>query len=119
CEFEGDVTGPEVVVSERGKVTGNVAADRVIVLGKIVGDIRGKMVALLSTAHVQGDIYHASVAIDEGAEFAGRCRHTDVRGWSDARKNAAQGPVPVTDAPPRGIVAQDEQVRRIRRQSLS
>src|SRR5215831_6373472 len=22
CEFEGDVTGPEVVVSERGKVTG-------------------------------------------------------------------------------------------------
>jgi len=55
CEFEGDVTGPEVVVSERGKVTGNVAGDRVIVLGKIVGDIRGKVVALLSTAHVEGD----------------------------------------------------------------
>ena len=89
CEFEGDVTGPEVVVSERGKVTGNVAGDRVIVLGKIVGEIRGKMVALLSTAHVEGDIHHASLAIDEGAEFAGRCRHTDVSGWSDGRKNAA------------------------------
>jgi len=76
CEFEGDVTGPEVVVSERGKVRGNVAGDRVIVLGKIIGDIRGKMVALLSTAHVEGDIHHASLAIDEGAEFAGRCRQT-------------------------------------------
>jgi len=89
CEFEGDVTGPEVVVSERGKVTGNVAGDRVIVLGKIVGDIRGKMVALLSTAHVEGDIHHASLAIDAGAEFAGRCRHTDVGGWPDGRRNAA------------------------------
>jgi cytoskeletal protein CcmA (bactofilin family) len=89
CEFEGDVSGPEVVVGERGKVTGNIAGDRVIVLGKIVGDIRGKMVTLLSTAHVEGDIHHASLAIDEGAEFAGRCRHTNVSGWVDERKNAA------------------------------
>jgi cytoskeletal protein CcmA (bactofilin family) len=38
---------------------------------------------------VVGDIHHASLAIDEGAEFAGRCRHTEVSGWSDERKNAA------------------------------
>lgn len=89
CEFEGDVSGPEVVVSERGKVTGNVAGERVIVLGKIVGEIRGKVVALLSTAHVEGDIHQTSLAIEEGAEFAGRCRHTNVSGWTGSRKNAA------------------------------
>ena len=39
-EFEGDVTGDEVVVSERGRVKGNVAGERVVVLGRIVGGIR-------------------------------------------------------------------------------
>ena len=32
CEFEGDVTGAEVVISERGKVRGKVVGERVIVL---------------------------------------------------------------------------------------
>ena len=31
CEFEGDVTGPEVVISEQGKVKGIVAGERVTV----------------------------------------------------------------------------------------
>jgi cytoskeletal protein CcmA (bactofilin family) len=74
CDFEGDITGIEVVVSERGKVTGNVAGERVIVLGRIIGGIRGKTVALLASAHVEGDIQHTSLAIEEGAEFVGRCR---------------------------------------------
>jgi cytoskeletal protein CcmA (bactofilin family) len=47
CEFEGDVTGPEVVVSKRGRVRGIVAGERVTVLGRIVGDIRGKTIALM------------------------------------------------------------------------
>jgi len=73
-EVEGDVGGSEVIIGEKGKVTGTVAAERVIVRGQISGIIRGAMVTLQSTSHVEGDIHHMSLAIEQGAEFDGRCR---------------------------------------------
>ena len=73
-EVEGDVAGAEVIIGEQGKVTGTVAAERVIVRGKISGVIRGMTVALQTSARVEGDIHHMSLAIEQGAEFDGRCR---------------------------------------------
>jgi cytoskeletal protein CcmA (bactofilin family) len=73
-EVEGDVRGSEVIIGEKGKVTGTVAAERVIVRGKIAGVIRGVTVALQSSSKVEGDIHHMSLAIEQGAEFDGRCR---------------------------------------------
>jgi len=73
-EVEGDVGGAEVIIGEKGNVTGTVAAARVIVRGTISGVIRGATVTLQSSAHVEGDIHHMSLAIEQGAEFDGRCR---------------------------------------------
>jgi len=73
-EVEGDVGGAEVIIGEQGKVTGTVAAERVIVRGRISGVIRAMTVALQSSARVEGDIHHMSLAIEQGAEFDGRCR---------------------------------------------
>jgi cytoskeletal protein CcmA (bactofilin family) len=73
-EVEGDVRGSEVIIGEKGKVTGTVAAERVIVRGRISGVIRGVTVALQSSSRVEGDIHHLSLAIEQGAEFDGRCR---------------------------------------------
>ena len=73
-EVEGDVGGSEVIIGEKGKVTGTVAAERVIVRGKISGVIRGVTVTLQSSSRVEGDIHHMSLAIEQGAEFDGRCR---------------------------------------------
>src|SRR5262252_6416957 len=73
-EIEGDVGGAEVIIGELGRVTGTVAADRVIVRGTISGVIRGAAVTLQSSSHVEGDIHHISLAIEQGAEFDGRCR---------------------------------------------
>ncbi len=73
-EVEGDVAGSEVIIGEQGKVTGTVSAERVIVRGKISGVIRGMTVALQASARVEGDIHHMSLAIEQGAEFDGRCR---------------------------------------------
>jgi cytoskeletal protein CcmA (bactofilin family) len=78
CEFEGDVTGTEVVISEQGKVRGIVFGDRVIVLGKIFGDIRGKAVDLKSSALVDGNIHHTALVIEKGATHTGCCRRIDV-----------------------------------------
>src|SRR4030081_2359635 len=73
-EVEGDVGGSEVIIGEMGRVTGTVAAQRVIVRGTISGVIRGATVTLQSSSHVEGDIHHISLAIEQGAEFDGRCR---------------------------------------------
>jgi cytoskeletal protein CcmA (bactofilin family) len=73
-EVEGDVRGAEVIIGEKGRVTGTVAAERVIVRGMISGVIRGMTVTLQASSRVEGDIHHMSLAIEQGAEFDGRCR---------------------------------------------
>src|SRR5262244_140950 len=73
-EIEGDVGGSEVIIGEQGKVTGTVAAARVVVRGQIAGVIRGVTVTLQASSRVEGDIHHMSLAIEQGAEFDGRCR---------------------------------------------
>ena len=73
-EVEGDVRGTEVIIGEKGRVTGTVAAERVIVRGTISGVIRGMTVTLQASSRVEGDIHHMSLAIEQGAEFDGRCR---------------------------------------------
>ena len=73
-EVEGDVGGSEVIIGEKGKVTGTVAAEQVIVRGQVSGVIRGVTVTLQASSRVEGDIHHMSLAIEQGAEFDGRCR---------------------------------------------
>ena len=73
-EVKGNVAGKEVIIGEMGRVTGTVAAERVIVRGKISGAIRSMTVALQSSARVEGDIHHMSLAVEQGAEFDGRCQ---------------------------------------------
>ncbi len=73
-EVEGDVRGTEVIIGEKGRVTGTVAAERVIVRGMISGVIRGLTVTLQASSRVEGDIHHMSLAIEQGAEFDGRCK---------------------------------------------
>jgi cytoskeletal protein CcmA (bactofilin family) len=73
-EVAGDVAGAEIIIGEQGKVTGTIAAERVIVRGTTSGVIRAMTVALQASARVEGDIHHMSLAIEEGAEFDGTCR---------------------------------------------
>jgi cytoskeletal protein CcmA (bactofilin family) len=73
-EIEGDVQGAEVIVGERGKVTGMIAGQNVIVRGKVSGVVCGRTVALQAASHVEGDVHHMSLAIEQGAMFEGRSR---------------------------------------------
>jgi cytoskeletal protein CcmA (bactofilin family) len=106
-EVEGDVRGAEVIIGEKGKVTGTVAAERVIVRGMISGVIRGMTVTLQASSRVEGDIHHMSLSIEQGAEFDGRCkRPADASELNLDLDGAAAASVPQ----PRPVLAR-QQVR--------
>ena len=50
---------------------GELIADDIIVNGTVLGRIRGLKVRLTSSARVEGDIIHKTIAIESGAHFEG------------------------------------------------
>jgi cytoskeletal protein CcmA (bactofilin family) len=73
-EIEGDVQAAEVIVGEKGKVTGMVAGRQIVVRGRVSGVVCGQTVALQASSQVEGDIHHMSFLIEQGALFEGRSR---------------------------------------------
>jgi cytoskeletal protein CcmA (bactofilin family) len=73
-EIEGDVQAAEVIVGDKGQVTGMVAGRQVVVRGKVSGIVCGRTVALQASSKVDGDIHHMSLLIEQGAVFEGRSR---------------------------------------------
>ncbi|MEM7711758.1 MAG: polymer-forming cytoskeletal protein, partial [Pseudomonadota bacterium] len=50
---------------------GECIADDIVVNGRVIGRVRGLKVRLTSTARVEGDIIHKTIAIESGAHFEG------------------------------------------------
>ncbi|MEO0729361.1 MAG: polymer-forming cytoskeletal protein [Pseudomonadota bacterium] len=76
-EVQGDIHGTNVMIGEQARITGGVVAEDVIVRGKVMGSVRGKKIALQSSSHVEGDIFHKSLAIEQGAFFEGKSRRAE------------------------------------------
>lgn len=76
-EIQGDVHCGSLLLGEKSQVIGGLIADDVVVRGRVVGSIRGLRVTLQSPAHVEGDIFHQSLAIEQGAYFEGKSRRSD------------------------------------------
>ena len=75
--IEGDIQAHLLTVGENATVKGEVIADDVVVTGRVVGRVRGIKVRLTSTARVEGDIVHKTIAIESGAHFEGSVQRTD------------------------------------------
>jgi cytoskeletal protein CcmA (bactofilin family) len=73
-DIEGDVQAAEVIVGEKGKVAGMVAGQQVVVRGTVLGVVCARAVALQSTCHVESDVHHMSLTIEQGAHFHGHSR---------------------------------------------
>ena len=71
-QIDGELHCTSLIISRGAHVTGTVAAERVVVDGKVEGPIQGRDVILKSQAYVIGDIHHQSLAIERGACFEGR-----------------------------------------------
>jgi cytoskeletal protein CcmA (bactofilin family) len=71
--LKGDVHVARLIVGEHARVEGTVRGAQIEIRGEVNGNIEGKSVRLLETAHVEGDITHEQLSIDVGAFFQGRC----------------------------------------------
>ncbi len=76
-QVEGDIRAHLLTVGEGAIVKGEVIADDVVVNGRVVGRVRGLKVRLTSTARVEGDIVHKTIAIESGAHFEGSVQRQD------------------------------------------
>ena len=76
-QVDGDIRAHLLTVGEGATVRGEVIADDVVVNGRVIGRVRGLKVRLTSTARVEGDIIHKTIAIESGAHFEGSVQRQD------------------------------------------
>jgi cytoskeletal protein CcmA (bactofilin family) len=74
---EGELRASELLIGSGSQIEGTVVAQEVIVRGHVKGTIRAVRVRLEDGASVEGDIFHRSLAIEEGAVFDGASRRVD------------------------------------------
>jgi cytoskeletal protein CcmA (bactofilin family) len=98
---DGDIRAHLLTIGEGATVNGECIADDVVVHGRVVGTVRGLKVRLTSTARVEGDIIHKTIAIESGAHFEGSVQRQDdplnagggrVATTTDAPQKAQQQP---------------------------
>ena len=77
-QVQGDVHCVALVLGESATLEGNVTAEDVVIRGRLVGSVKALRVTLQSMSHVEGDIYHQSLALEQGAYFEGRSRRSDA-----------------------------------------
>ncbi len=98
--IQADLHCKELMIGEQALIHGSIAADQVVVFGRINGAILGTNVVLHSSAQVEGDIHSRSLAIEQGAYFDGRSRTVsdpaEVAPQLEAEGETAQEPAPDT-----------------------
>jgi cytoskeletal protein CcmA (bactofilin family) len=76
-EIQGDIHCSSLLLGDKAHVKGGVVAEDVVVRGHLMGTIRGMRITLQAQSHVEGDIFHKSLAIEQGAYFEGKSRRSD------------------------------------------
>ena len=73
-DLEGEITASKLVIEKSAKVVGSVTSDDLVIKGRIIGPVFGKKVRFGSSARVEGDTFHDTIAIEDGAYYEGSIR---------------------------------------------
>ena len=91
--INGDVHCAHLTVSKDGTINGSVIAEEVVIRGKVKGSIHAIQVVLQDSAHVESDIFHNSLIIEQGAVFDGQSqRQSDPIAQAKELRAAAKKP---------------------------
>ena len=72
--IEGDVRCRTLQIAERGSVDGDIVAERVVVLGEVMGSIHANELVLKTACYVAGEICHRKLVLEDGCLFEGQSR---------------------------------------------
>lgn len=71
-------SGSVAIVSERGRVEGELRVPNVLINGQVAGDVyAAERLDLASNARVHGDVYYHTIEMAGGAEINGKLVRTD------------------------------------------
>jgi cytoskeletal protein CcmA (bactofilin family) len=76
-QVHGDIRCAHLTVGRDARIAGNITAEEVVVRGKVTGLIRANRVILQDTAQVDSEIVHKRLSIEEGAWFEGIARRCE------------------------------------------
>ena len=89
--LEGEIKASKLVIEKSAKVVGSVTSEDLVIKGRIIGPVFGKKVRFGSSARVEGDTFHETIAIEDGAYYEGSIkRHSgDLNSASKLKDNAS------------------------------
>ena len=70
-QVQGDVHCVALVLGENAQLEGSVIAEDVMVRGRLIGSVRALRVTLQSKSHVEGNLFHKSLSIEQDTHFEG------------------------------------------------
>ncbi len=68
---DGNIKGEHLVLSESGKIYGDLEVDSLVCHGRIEGNIKAKLVTAHSSAAIQGKLTAANLSVEAGALLEG------------------------------------------------
>src|SRR4029450_4481389 len=68
-QVQGDLHCISLILGENARLEGNVIAEEAVIGGRLIGSVRARLVRLQAKSHVEGDLFHQSLAIDQGAYY--------------------------------------------------
>jgi cytoskeletal protein CcmA (bactofilin family) len=77
-QVQGDVHCVALVLGENAQLEGSVVAEEVIVRGRLIGSVRALRVTLESHSHVEGDLFHKSLSLEQSTHFEGESRPSET-----------------------------------------
>lgn len=70
---EPNASPSTLILSEDGRVEGDVTASQLVINGKIIGTVKSKQfIELQAKAHIAGDVYYKSLEMHTGAVIEGK-----------------------------------------------
>jgi len=80
--MRGEVKAATCLVDAMGSVTGSIAAQYLVIRGRVLGPINAGQVSIQKGAHVEGNVMHDGLSIEHGAFVMGnitQVSHTQTR----------------------------------------
>ena len=92
--LEGNIKGEYLILSESGRIHGNLVLDTLVCHGSIKGDIEANTITVHKTASIRGKIASGNLTVEPGASIEG-----EIHAVTATKENAAPALKPRQPAP--------------------